>query len=97
MNTKVFDQINAVNLASQIEPHAARLEHAADEMSKAGIGNHITRGHVAILRHMSACLRADAAQGRLSSIYDGTDRMYAAAEPAKLHPTTSAILGQLGI
>jgi hypothetical protein len=89
-----IDNIVAVNLAGQVEPHAQRLEHAADEMSKAGIGNHVTRGHVAVLRTMASCLRADAAQGRLPSIYDGNDRMYASDEPKKFDASVVAILDQ---
>jgi hypothetical protein len=92
---KIFDQITAVNLAGQVEPHAKRLEDAAEQMSKAGIGNHITGGHVTHLRRMAACMRADAAVGKMPDIYYGTDRMYAAAEPARFDASTAAILDQL--
>jgi hypothetical protein len=92
---KVFDQINAVNLTEQIEPHAKRLQDAANAMEAAGIGAHLTDGHAVHLRKMAACMRADAAQGKMPSVYYGNDRMYAAAEPRRFDASTAAILDQL--
>jgi hypothetical protein len=90
MSTKVFDQINAVNLTDQVEPHAKRLEDAANAMEAAGIGAHLSDGYGARLRHMAACLRADAAHGKLPSIYHG--QLHAAAEPKQFDSSTTAIL-----
>jgi hypothetical protein len=92
---KVFDQINAVNLTEQVEPHARTLESAANAMEAAGIGAHLTDGYGVHLRKMAACMRADAAQGKLPSVYHG--QLHAAAEPAKLHPSTVSIFEQLGV
>jgi hypothetical protein len=67
-----------MNNLEKIEPHALRLESAADKMESAGIGGHASRGHVVILRDMASCLRADAAKGRMSHEYPGG--LYAAAD-----------------
>jgi hypothetical protein len=95
MNTKVFDQINAVNLTEQVEPHAKRLEDAANAMQAAGIGGDLTHGHAMHLRKMAASLRCDAAQGKMPSVYYGTDRLHATAEPKRFDASTAAILDQL--
>jgi len=88
-------KVSAANMLDKVEPHAKRLEDAADEMEADGIGGHLTDGHAAVLRRMSACMRADAAHGKLPSVYRDADRLYASAEPAKLHPGTVAILNAL--
>jgi hypothetical protein len=67
------------NLLSKIEPHAARLEDAADRLDAAGIGGHPKRGHAAVLRDMAGCMRAEAAQGKMPHIYEGSS-LYAAAD-----------------
>jgi hypothetical protein len=91
---KVFDQINAVNLTEQVEPHARTLESAANAMEAAGIGAHLTDGHAVHLRRMAACMRADAAVGKLPSIYHGQLHA-AAAELKRFDSSTIAILDQL--
>jgi hypothetical protein len=69
------------NLLLKIEPHAARLEDAADQMDAAGIGGHATRGHAAVLRDMAACMRAEASQGKLPDVYvPSSGRLWAGAE-----------------
>jgi len=59
--------ISAANLLPQVEPHAAKLEACADAMEAAGIGGDPNNGHAVQLRRMAACMRADAAQGRMPS------------------------------
>ena len=63
-----------------VEPHAAGLEDHADRMEKDGIGNHPKRGHVAIMRHMASCMRAEAAMGKMPHVYEGSDWVGAAAD-----------------
>jgi hypothetical protein len=70
------------NQLEKIEPHAARLEAAADKMDAADIGGHATKGHAAILRDMASCMRADAARGRMPSEYPGGLYAVAAADVA---------------
>jgi hypothetical protein len=60
------------NQLEKIEPHAKRLEDAADRMDAAGIGGHPVNGHVAVLRGMAASMRADAAVGKMPHAYIGT-------------------------
>jgi cold shock CspA family protein len=76
-HTKEFSEMN--NL-SKVEPHALRLEAAADKMDAGGIGGHPTRGHAAILRDMAGSMRADAARGKMPNEYGGS--LYAAADTA---------------
>ena len=80
------------NLLSKIEPHASRLEDAADKMDAAGIGGHPKRGHAAVLRDMAASLRADAARGKTSDVFDG-GVMYGAASSDDI----AAGMAQLGV
>ena len=63
----------------KVEPHAKRIEDAADKMEADGVGSATANGHVKVLRGMASSMRADAAQGRIPSSYGG---MYAAADPA---------------
>jgi hypothetical protein len=58
------------NLLPTIEPHAARLEAAADAMLADGIGGDPTSGHAVVLRKMASEMRADAARGRLSGTFN---------------------------
>jgi hypothetical protein len=87
-------QISAANLLGKIEHHAAALETCAYGMEANGLGGHPTHGHVAVLRHMAACLRADAAHGKLPSVYRDADRLHATAE-SRFDPQTAAILNAL--
>jgi hypothetical protein len=41
--------------------------------------DHATRGHVAVLRDMAGCMRADAAKGKMPTVYDVGGSLYAAA------------------
>jgi hypothetical protein len=98
MTIKIFDHVNAVNQIERVEPHARTLESVADAMEKDGIGSVPVHGHAAVLRHMAACMRADAAQGRMPASYHGIGSgLSAAAEPARLPATTANILSQLGL
>ena len=72
--------IDANAASSLVEPHAKQVEDAADGMEKAGLGGHATRGHVAVLRHMAGCMRADAAKGQMPHVYKSTGQFYAAAD-----------------
>jgi hypothetical protein len=67
-----------MSIADIVEPHAERLEKAADQMEAAGLGLHPEEGHVHHLRRMASHLPADAALGRLADRYD-PNRMHAAA------------------
>ena len=58
------------NQLDKIEPHAKRLEDAADKMDASGVGGHPTRGHAAFLRTMAGSIRADAATGKLPHAYN---------------------------
>ena len=71
-----------MNNIALVEPHALRLEAAADAMDKAGIGGHPVRGHVAVLRSMAANMRADAAVGKLPNAY--ANSLYAADNAPRL-------------
>jgi hypothetical protein len=53
------------NQIEKIEPHAARLEAAADRMAAEGIGGDTITGHVAVMRALAADLRASATLGRI--------------------------------
>lgn len=53
----------------KIENHAANLESIAAALDEAGIGQHQTRGHAQVLRHMAASMRCDAAAGRQPHAY----------------------------
>lgn len=68
--------ISAANLLSKIEPHAAKLEAAADKMESEGIGGDANNGHAVVLRKMAGSMRAEAAQGRMPSSWS----FYAAAD-----------------
>lgn len=72
------------NQLAKVEPHALRLEAAADAMDKAGLGGHPTRGHVAVLRDMAGCMRADAMKGKMPNEYGGS--LYAAAADTQRLP-----------
>lgn len=72
-------QVSAANHLGKIEPHAKRLEDAADKMDEDGIGGHDTRGHAAVLRHMAGAMRADAAEGKMPHVYHQDGGFYASA------------------
>ena len=63
---------------TKVEPHAKRLDDAADKMETDGIGSDANSGHIHVLRKMASSMRADGAQGRLpGSFHTG---MYAAGD-----------------
>ena len=65
------EKIEAANHLAKIEPHAKRLEDAADKMDDDGIGGDEGRGHAKVLRQMAGEMRADAAQGKMPHIFYG--------------------------
>lgn len=70
-------KVQAANVVDKVEPHAKRLDEAANKMEDAGIGLHANGGHVHILRKMANDMRADAAQGKMPHVFD---RFLAAAD-----------------
>jgi len=82
--------ISAANHLALIEPHAAALEKIADSLDSSGLGGG-KHGHAAALREISACMRADAAKGRVGGDYVGS--MYGSASADDVREG----LAQLGI
>lgn len=68
---------------AKVEPHATRLEAAADQMEKDGIGLHETSGHVSHMRRMAGAMRADAAVGKMPHAYHDSGSYWAQAEAAR--------------
>jgi len=66
---KAPEKIFAANHLAKVEPHANRLEDAANKMDNDGIGGHETRGHAAVLRQMAGSMRADAAEGKMPHVF----------------------------
>jgi len=62
--------VQAANVLEKVEPHAKRLEDAANKLEDAGIGLHASAGHVQILRKMADGIRADGAVGKVSHVFD---------------------------
>jgi hypothetical protein len=73
---------NAASVANLVNPHSTAIRAAADNMEKAGMGLHPSRGHVKQLRAMADCMDAEAVHGKLPHSYDSGSQFYAAAEPA---------------
>jgi hypothetical protein len=94
---KAFDKIEAVNMIDKIEPHATRLEALANNLERDGIGADLTNGHAVHLRRMAACMRADAAQGRLSSVYHAVGSGISAAAAPKVPPQIELLLKRHGL
>jgi hypothetical protein len=80
---KAPEKLQAANFLSKVEPHAARVDKAADLMEQDGLGGHPTRGHATVLRKMAGCMRADAAQGKMPHVFEDTGWMGAAASETK--------------
>jgi hypothetical protein len=59
--------VSAANLLPKVEPHAHALEQIAAMMEADGIGGDFNNGYVKQLLQMAACMRADAALGRMPS------------------------------
>lgn len=78
------DQVRSI-----VEPHAVALEGVAASMESAGLGNHATIGHASALRRMAGSMRADAALGKLPSVYRDHEVTIAASAIA---PDTAAIV-----
>lgn len=68
---------------AKVEPHANRVEAAADQMEKDGIGLHETSGHVSHMRRMAGAMRADAAVGKMPHAYHDSGSYWAQAEAAR--------------
>src|SRR5437660_12066468 len=75
-----FPNLSAANLLHLVEPHAAKLEAIAGAMEKDGIGGDANNGHAVTLRRMAACMRADAAVGRMPNVYYDRDRLHATGD-----------------
>ena len=73
-------QANAVTMG-RVEPHAARLEAAADSMEQDGIGLHEPAGHAHHLRRMAHAMRADAAHGKIPHSYHDGASYFASGMP----------------
>lgn len=65
--------LDAGAVHDKVKPHAEKLRACAAAMEAAGIGVHPTQGHVNVLRHMAACMEADALHGNLPHIYRDHD------------------------
>lgn len=73
--------VMAVNAAmSKVEPHAARLEAAAEKMEQEGVGAAGSQGHVHHLRRMADSMRADAARGKIPDSYHDSGAYWAMAQ-----------------
>jgi hypothetical protein len=71
-------------LHSRVAPHADKLRAAADGMCAAGIGTHVTQGHVAVLRRMADSMEAEAMNGIVPHVFRDHDYypgVSAAADP----------------
>lgn len=79
---------------AKVEPHANRLEAAADQMEKDGIGLHDTQGHVRHLHRMAAAMRAEAAMGKMPSSYHDAGSYWASGDRSRqqdLNPQPAAV------
>lgn len=74
------DKLAAGSVAHLITPHANALRACADKMEAAGVGAAPKSGHAAVLNHMAGCMEADAAQGRIPSVYQGYDFLHGSAD-----------------
>ncbi len=59
----------AAEANGRVRPYAERLNALAADMEEGGIGSDPRRGHAAALRQVADALMADAAEGRLPSVY----------------------------
>jgi hypothetical protein len=64
-----------------IKQHAAGLREIARQTDVDGIGQHPLRGHAVYLRHMAACMCADAAQGIVPYIHEDPGGVRWSGEP----------------
>ena len=86
-------QIAAANMLPKVEPHAARLEAAADKMESDGIGASDNMGHAKILRNMASDMRSSAARGEMPSRFYGA--MMASAAPVAESPEVKALKDEI--
>ena len=82
----------------KVEPHAKRLMDACEAMRAAGIGTDSKYGHAGAVERIAGHMRAEAAQGRMPSVFHyyeaaGDHRSVAAA--AEPDPKLKEIEGQL--
>jgi hypothetical protein len=75
---------------AKIEPHATRMEAAADQMEKDGIGLHATQGHVNQIRRMADSMRADAALGKVPHAYHDSGSYWASGDRRQPEPQQPA-------
>lgn len=74
--------VMAVNAAmSKVEPHAMRLEAAAEKMEQDGVGSVSGNGHAHHLRRMADSMRADGARGKIPDSYHDSGAYFASAAP----------------
>jgi hypothetical protein len=72
--------VMAVNAAmSKVEPHAMRLEAAAEKMEQDGVGSVSGNGHAHHLRRMADSMRADGARGKIPDSYHDSGYFASAA------------------
>lgn len=72
-------RLEAASVADKVAKHADMLRECAAQMSAAGIGQHQTRGHAAVLNHMADEIMAEAHRGSIPSEYRAMS-MYGSAE-----------------
>ena len=62
-------RLDAAEAAERVRPYAERLMELATDMERQGVGCDPARGHAAVLRRLAGSLAADAAAGRMPSVY----------------------------
>lgn len=88
-------QVSAANYLSKVEPHASKLENCAAEMEAAGIGGDSSNGHAVALRKMAGHMRAEAAVGRMPSVWHGGSVYGAGEKKAETDPGFEAAMKPL--
>ncbi len=79
-NQAVADTLSAnASVRAMVEPHCAALESCHAAMEAAGIGTATGSGHVHTLRRMADSMRAEAAVGKVPSIWRDHDYPYYAS------------------
>jgi len=79
-STAAMEVLNAnAAVRNMVEPHCASLESCHAAMEAAGIGTSTGNGHVHVLRRMADSMRAEAAMGKVPSIWRDHDYPYYAS------------------
>jgi len=60
-------------IIDQVQPHVAACNACASAMEAAGVGDHPTKGHARMLRHVAAHMSAAAVSGHVPHIYRDSD------------------------